>query len=54
MPDWKYPPESSEQPGRTYGKAVPLKFRSQVFDNNRTGCDLRPRRLQARPARPPR
>jgi enterochelin esterase family protein len=37
MPQWKYPPESQQQPGRAYGKAVPLKFRSQVFQNNRTG-----------------
>jgi len=38
MPRWKYPPESQEQPGRTYGKTVPLKFRSKIFDNNRTGA----------------
>jgi enterochelin esterase-like enzyme len=37
MPQWKYPPESQEQPGRSYGKVIPLKFRSQVFRNNRTG-----------------
>src|SRR3954453_4918301 len=37
MPQWRYPPESQEQPGRAYGKAIPLKFRSQVFGNNRTG-----------------
>jgi enterochelin esterase family protein len=37
MPEWKYPPESAEQPGRVYGKYLPLKFRSQVFGNNRTG-----------------
>lgn len=37
MPDWKYPPESKEQPGRTYGRYLPLKFRSKVFDNDRTG-----------------
>lgn len=37
MPDWKYPPESAEQPGRAYGKYLPLKFRSKVFNNNRTG-----------------
>jgi enterochelin esterase-like enzyme len=37
MPAWKYPPESLEQPGRRYGKYVPLAFRSEVFSNNRTG-----------------
>ena len=37
MPDWKYPPESSEQPGRAYGRYLPLKFRSKVFNNDRTG-----------------
>lgn len=37
MPDWKYPPESAEQKGRTYGEYRPLKFRSEVFDNERTG-----------------
>jgi enterochelin esterase-like enzyme len=37
MPQWKYPPESQEQPGRKYGKAEPLTFRSQVFNNNRNG-----------------
>jgi enterochelin esterase family protein len=38
MPKWGYPAESSEQPGRSYGKAVPLKFRSTVFNNDRTGA----------------
>jgi enterochelin esterase family protein len=37
MPKWSYPPESKEQPGRAYGKAIPLKFRSTVFNNDRTG-----------------
>jgi len=37
MPDWSYPPESREKPGATYGKAVPLTFRSEVFKNDRTG-----------------
>jgi len=37
MRDWKYPPESAEQPGKAYGKYTPLKFRSRVFDNDRTG-----------------
>lgn len=37
MPDWKYPPESSEIAGRAYGKYVPFSFRSQVFNNDRTG-----------------
>jgi enterochelin esterase-like enzyme len=37
MPDWKHPPESTEEPGRSYGKYLPLKFRSEVFRNNRTG-----------------
>lgn len=37
MPGWKYPPESAEHPGRTYGKYLPLKFRSEVFHNQRTG-----------------
>ncbi|GAC1463770.1 MAG: hypothetical protein NVSMB9_01630 [Isosphaeraceae bacterium] len=37
MPDWSYPPESREQPGRTYGTYKPLKFRSKVFQNERTG-----------------
>ena len=37
MPDWKYPPESSEQPGRKYGRYEPIVFRSEVFKNNRTG-----------------
>jgi enterochelin esterase family protein len=38
MPKWSYPPESREQPGRAYGKVVPLKFRSEIFHNNRTGA----------------
>ena len=38
MPKWSYPPESQEQPGRAYGKVVPLKFRSAIFHNNRTGA----------------
>lgn len=37
MPDWKYPPESSEAEGRAYGKYLPISFRSKVFDNDRTG-----------------
>lgn len=37
MPDWRYPPESSRREGRTYGEYLPLKFRSKVFDNERTG-----------------
>jgi enterochelin esterase family protein len=37
MPRWQYPPESSEQPGRSYGKYLPLKFRSEIFRNTRTG-----------------
>lgn len=37
MPEWKYPPESAEQNGVAYGKYLPLKFRSEVFNNNRTG-----------------
>lgn len=37
MPEWKYPPESSELPDRKYGTYLPLKFRSEVFGNNRTG-----------------
>ena len=37
MPGWKYPPESSMQPGRKYGTYTPLKFRSAVFGNDRTG-----------------
>jgi enterochelin esterase family protein len=38
MPRWRYPPESQPQPGRTYGKAIPLRFRSEVFRNDRTGA----------------
>lgn len=37
MPAWSYPPESSEQAGVTYGEYRPLKFRSKVFNNDRTG-----------------
>lgn len=37
MPGWMYPPESKELPGRKYGAYKPLKFRSTVFNNNRTG-----------------
>ena len=37
MPEWSYPPESKEIPGRTYGKYEPLAFRSATFDNARTG-----------------
>ena len=37
MPEWAYPPESKEQPGKTYGKYLPLAFRSKVFNNDRTG-----------------
>jgi enterochelin esterase family protein len=37
MPDWSYPPESHEQTGVPYGKYIPLKFRGQVFNNDRTG-----------------
>ena len=37
MPGWSYPPESKEKPGASYGKYVPLKFRSEVFKNDRTG-----------------
>jgi len=51
MPQWRYPPESQEQPGRAYGKAIPLKFRSQVFGNNRTGAIYVPAAYD--PAGPP-
>jgi enterochelin esterase-like enzyme len=51
MPKWKYPPESRELPGRSYGKSVPLKFRSAVFNNNRTGTIYVP--AAYRPAGPP-
>ncbi|MFO0953674.1 MAG: alpha/beta hydrolase-fold protein [Isosphaeraceae bacterium] len=37
MPDWAYPPESKEQPGRTYGKYLPITLHSEVFKNDRTG-----------------
>ncbi len=37
MPDWSYPPESSERPDRKYGQYRPLKVRSEVFKNDRTG-----------------
>jgi enterochelin esterase family protein len=51
MPQWGYPPESREQPGRKYGKAIPLTFRSQVFRNNRTGTIYAPAAYD--PAGPP-
>src|SRR3954449_1189959 len=51
MPNWSYPPESQEQPGRKYDKAVPLTFRSQVFNNNRTGAIYVP--AEYNPAAPP-
>lgn len=47
MPDWKYPPESGRQPGRSYGKYLPLKFPSAVFHNNRTGWIYVPAAYQA-------
>ncbi|MDX2039527.1 MAG: alpha/beta hydrolase-fold protein [Isosphaeraceae bacterium] len=37
MPDWAYPPESREIPGRKYGRYEPISFRSKVFDNDRKG-----------------
>jgi enterochelin esterase-like enzyme len=37
MPDWSYPADSKPRPGASYGQYVPLKFRSQVFNNDRTG-----------------
>ncbi len=37
MPDWKSPPESLEVAGRKYGEYLPWKFRSTVFNNDRTG-----------------
>jgi enterochelin esterase-like enzyme len=37
MPDWKDPVDAQERPGMTYGEYKELKFRSQIFDNNRTG-----------------
>jgi enterochelin esterase-like enzyme len=51
MPAWKYPPESSPQPGKTYGTYLPLKFRSAVYGNNRTGSIYVP--AAYRPAGPP-
>jgi enterochelin esterase family protein len=51
MPDWKYPPESKEQPGRKYGKVIPLQFRSEVFRNHRTGAIYVPATYD--PAGPP-
>ncbi|HMB04803.1 MAG TPA: alpha/beta hydrolase-fold protein [Isosphaeraceae bacterium] len=51
MPDWRYPPESKEQPGRTYGQIIPLRFRSAVFRNNRTGAIYVPATYD--PAGPP-
>jgi enterochelin esterase family protein len=37
MPGWSYPPESKEQPDRNYGEYRPLKIRSRIFENERTG-----------------
>jgi enterochelin esterase family protein len=37
MPRWQYLPESSELPGRSYGKYLQLRFRSEIFHNERTG-----------------
>lgn len=37
MPDWSYPLESKKRPERKYGEYKPLRFRSAVFENNRTG-----------------
>ncbi len=37
MPDWQYPPESKQVAERKYGTTVPFNFRSDVFNNNRTG-----------------
>jgi enterochelin esterase family protein len=51
MPEWRYPPESQEQPGRAYGKTLTLKFRSTVFNNNRTGAIYVP--AAYKPAGPP-
>ena len=51
MPDWKYPPESSPLPGRTYGRYVPLEFRSTTFGNKRTGSIYVPASYD--PAGPP-
>jgi enterochelin esterase-like enzyme len=51
MPGWKYPPESAEMPGRSYGKTIPLSFRSDVFRNQRTGAIYVPAEYQ--PTGPP-
>ena len=37
MPGWAAPPEASERPGQPYGEYVEFSFRSEVFDNDRTG-----------------
>src|SRR5262249_40146365 len=37
MADWSYPLESSEKSGRKYGQYRPLKIKSEVFQNERTG-----------------
>jgi len=37
MPEWTYPSESKEKPGASYGKTIPLNFRSMVYNNDRTG-----------------
>ncbi|MBX6314752.1 MAG: esterase family protein [Isosphaeraceae bacterium] len=37
MPDWSYPPESKQRPGVKYGEYYPLRFRSKVYNNDRTG-----------------
>ena len=52
MPDWKYPPESREQPGRAYGKYGPAQVPQQ-------GLQQQPHRLRSmsppptRPGGPP-
>ncbi|MEW4569842.1 alpha/beta hydrolase-fold protein [Tautonia sp. JC769] len=37
MPGWAYPLESSKRPGQDYGTFREFSFRSEVFDNDRTG-----------------
>jgi enterochelin esterase family protein len=37
MPGWSYPPESRQQPGVKYGEYRPLRFRSEILGNERTG-----------------
>ncbi len=37
MPDFHAPPESKQRPDARYGVYKAMKFRSEVFDNNRTG-----------------